>query len=98
MSPSKEISTNPHFPKKITFHDFDEQMFFSNQFVDEASTPPQKKRKGEIALGASPSKEISTNSRFPKKKTFHDFNEQIFFSNQFVDVASIPPQRRGRER
>ena len=60
-SHSKEIFTNSHCPKKRTFHDFDEQIFFNHQFEDVPSNPPQKKRKEEIALGGSSSKEISTN-------------------------------------
>ena len=90
----KKISTNSHCPTNRTFHDFDEQIIFSSQFEDAARIPPQKKRKGWIALGGSPSKEIYTNSHCPKKRTFHGFDEQIFFNNQFEDVANIPPQKK----
>jgi len=45
-----------------------EIFFVSNKFVDVDSIPPPKKRKGEIALGGSTSKEISTNPHFPKKE------------------------------
>jgi len=49
---------------------------------------------GEIARGGYPSKEISMNSHCPKNRTFQDFEKHIFFTNQFVEVARIPPQRK----